>query len=216
MYILLENNISDGAYFGDMVDLYSAITLLSLYAFWTLTQYFLEKDDNPSNKIIDRVHKFSLCKSINKYLLNNVVLTKCLLILTTLMIDVNILYYCYDFLFNNNVLPIYLLFAGIILRQVCQSIVKIPIPKNIIWYNPNFPTLLMNYSVSNDFFFSGHTLTSLIFGFEMYKSSNYFVKAYALFFMFGEILFVLVTRSHYFMDVYASIATYFMLRYFIN
>jgi hypothetical protein len=132
------------------------------------------------------------------------------------MIDLAIIYYVYDFLINNNYRPMYLLTIGVILRQFCQYVNRLPSPENIIWFDPGFPTLIMNYNVVNDFFFSGHTLTALIFGFEMLQSKHIYVKIYAAFYMISEITFIFVTHAHYFMDVYGAISTYFMLRYFYD
>ena len=110
--------------------------------------------------------------------------------------------------------PISLLISGVILRQLCQCINRSPSPENVIWHDPGFPSIIMNYNVGNDFFFSGHTLAALIFGIELLNSQYKIVKVYAIVYMILEIAFVLVTRSHYFMDIYAAFATYFMLSYF--
>jgi hypothetical protein len=151
---------------------------------------------------------------IHKYLLDNVDVARWSIIITSLMIDVNLVYFIYDFLINKNVKPFVLLLCGVVLRQICQYMNRLPEPDNIIWYSPNFPSLIMNYNVKDDFFFSGHTLVSLIFGFELLGIDNMWVKSYAMFYMGVEILFVLCSRAHYFMDVYGAICTYFMMVYF--
>jgi hypothetical protein len=125
-------------------------------------------------------------------------------------------YFSYEFIFNNKFEPILKLLLGVSLRQLCQYVNRLPSPDHVIWFDPGFPSLIMNYEVADDFFFSGHTLVSFIFGVELLNSLNIYVKLYALFYMFIEIIFVLVSRSHYFMDIYGSISTYYMLSYFCD
>ena len=196
--------------------LFNVCLLSGLYAFWVLTQKFLETDAHNTTKIIDRIHSNEFMYKVHKYLLKNKLFTKYCLIITTLMIDLAVIYYGYDFIINNNHRPMSLVIIGVLLRQLCQYINRLPTPENVIWFDPGFPTLIMNYKVTNDFFFSGHTLSALIFGFEMLTSQYLFIKLYAILYMIGEIGFVMVTRSHYFMDIYGATTTYFMMRYFYD
>lgn len=196
--------------------LYNFGLLILLYIFWNKTQKFFSTDVEAKNLIIDRIHNLSFIKKINQFLRKNEVITKYNFILTSLLIDINVLYLVYDFLANDNHKPIFILMGGLVARQLCQFINRLPIPNNLIWKDPGVPSLFVSYNVSNDFFFSGHTLISLIAGFEFVNSQYIILKLYGLFFMFYEISFVMVTYSHYFMDIYASIATYIMMNYFYN
>jgi len=201
--------------FPNIRQMFLNIILLGLvYVFWLATQKFLEYDNHDNSRIIDRMHDSYLFSKIHHYLLNRKYLSTILMSLTTLMIDLNVIYFTYDFLINNNRQPILLLVIGVGLRQMCQFINRLPSPKDVIWFDPGFPSLIMNYQLGNDFFFSGHTLTALIFGFELFRSANFLVRVYSVFYMIVEIGFILVTRAHYFMDVYGAVSTYFMLSYF--
>lgn len=196
--------------------LFNVILFLGLYAFWIFSQKFLENDTHNNTHIIDRLHQLDGVSQIHEYLLNHHTITAYCFIITTLMIDLKIIYYVYDFIINRNYRPMHLILLGVILRQFCQYINRLPSPENVIWFDPGFPTLIMNYNVSNDFFFSGHTLTALVFGFEMLNSKYPLVKVYAILYMFCEITFIFVTYAHYFMDIYGAITTYFMMRYFYD
>lgn len=196
--------------------LHNILITISLYLFWHFTQMFLEHDNNNNinnDKIVDRLHNSIIIKKLHNYLLNNMHITKLLIMVTTLMIDINMIYFFLEFIINNKIKPIILLIGGVILRQLCQYINRLPTPEYVLWFDPGFPTLIMNYKVTNDFFFSGHTLVSLIFGVELFLSNNIYVKLYSIFYMISEILFILTSRSHYFMDVYGAISTYFMMAY---
>lgn len=196
--------------------LFNILSIGLLYGFWLITQYSLQHDTNNNNIIIDRVHNFVLFDAIHKYLVNNKNVARWSIIITSLMIDLNLVYFVYDFICNKNIKPIILLVGGVVLRQFCQHINRLPSPDNIIWYETNFPSLIMNYNVTDDFFFSGHTLVSLIFGIELLQIENIYVQGYAIFYMMVEILFVLCSRAHYFMDIYGAIGTYFMMLYFYD
>ena len=185
-----------------------------LYFFWVITQKFLASDIKAENQIIDRIHECYIVKNINEYLQENINVTKFHLMLTTLLIDVNVMYVIGMGIYTNRLDSLYMIISGVILRQICQYITRLPIPSGILWFDPGFPTLLMVYEAQNDFFFSGHTLISLITGSNIFmNTSNIFIKLYAIIYVLYEIFFVIVTKSHYFMDVYAGITTFFMLTY---
>jgi len=40
---------------------------------------------------------------------------------------------------------------------MAQATTALPAPPGMLWRDPGFPSLLVTYSVGNDFFFSGHT-----------------------------------------------------------
>ncbi len=185
-----------------------------LYAFWIPSQTFLSTDIRTENKIIDRIHDSETFVYILNYLEENSHVARFNIALTTFLIDITIFSVMAWSILYNYPRPVVLFFIGITLRQVCQFINRLPIPDRIIWYDPGFPTLFMVYAAENDFFFSGHTLTALIFGLELFDSKYLSAKIYGIFFIIYQIFFVMVTRTHYFMDVYAATATYFMISYF--
>jgi hypothetical protein len=194
----------------------NSIIILILWAFWTFTQQFLETDIQFNDKIYDRLHNNTVLTQMHDILFENDKLSDFCMMITTFMLDINLIYYIYTFFKYDEKKPILMLMAGVFLRQICQYVNRLPSPSDVIWNDPGFPTIIMNYNVLNDFFFSGHTLCSLVFGMELIKLKSKLVKSFALFFMISEISFVLVTRAHYFMDIYGAVTTYFMLTYFFD
>ena len=188
--------------------------LMFLYFFWINTQTYLSTDMSTNCTIKDRIHDSELVYLFGSYLKNNTHVIKFHIGLTTFLLDVNIVGVMASCIWRNNFQAPLLLVAGVILRQTCQFINRLPIPTDMIWFDPGIPSLFMVYKVQNDFFFSGHTLTSLILGLELITFDSYLMKIYSVCFILYEIIFVLVTKSHYWMDVYAAIATYFMMKYF--
>jgi hypothetical protein len=192
------------------------LSLIILYIFWTYTQYILATDLKANGIIIDRIHQSNLVENILHFLSENKDIARLNIIITTLLLEISIIYSLGVAIINNNLKIPYLLCVGIFFRQFCQSMTKFPVPDKMshAWFDPNFPTIFMNYEVENDFFFSGHTLTALIIGGDFIEQNNIFYKIYGFFLIMYEILFVLLTRSHYFVDVYGAISTYFMIKYF--
>ncbi len=90
-------------------------------------------------------------------------------------------------------------------RQVCQLLITLPPPPRIIWRDPGFPSLLVTYGVSNDFFFSGHTAIAFLGAIEVARLGHPLLTAVAFLVALGQALAVLVLRAHYTMDVVAAV-----------
>lgn len=104
--------------------------------------------------------------------------------------------------------PSFAPFIGIIivfsLRQISQLCCTLPPPPGIIWRDPGFPTVLVTYSVGNDFFFSGHTALAVFGAIEIFQLGPWWLGAIAVVVAIGEALIVLVLRAHYTLDVIAG------------
>jgi PAP2 superfamily C-terminal len=85
--------------------------------------------------------------------------------------------------------------------------VALPAPPNSIWHYPGFPSLLVTYSVSNDYFFSGHTAIAVLAVTEVARSGKRCLTALGILVAMFEIATVLVLRAHYTMDVFTGIVT---------
>lgn len=192
-------------------------TIIFLVAFvlYRYTQQLIERNNKSIENVSvnDRLLNCKLVTKINEYLSNNKTILKILFIMTSLMIDVGALIVLMKYIvWGEYKTPVILLF-GMLLRQINQLITKLPAPDKLLWFYPGVPSICVTYDVSTDFFFSGHTFFALTVGLDFYNSEYFIVKLYSLFFVFLEIIFVIVTKSHYWMDVYAAIATYFALRF---
>jgi len=102
------------------------------------------------------------------------------------------------------------------LRQLSQIICVLPPPDGIIWEFPGFPSLLVTYSVANDFFFSGHTGIAVYGAVELGRLKGrkgvYWGIAIALF----EASSVLILRAHYTMDVLTGVLAAICAAYLAN
>ena len=101
--------------------------------------------------------------------------------------------------------PSFAPFLGILivfgLRQMLQLCCTLPPPPGIIWRDPGFPTVLVTYDVSNDFFFSGHTALAVLGAIEICHIAPWWLGAVAVVIALGEVVIVLVLRAHWTMDV---------------
>ncbi|OYV05608.1 MAG: hypothetical protein CFE26_10710 [Verrucomicrobiales bacterium VVV1] len=126
------------------------------------------------------------------------------LILSSLFIDIFGLFLIGAAIFGPTFAP----FLGILivfsLRQICQAFCTLPPPPGIIWRDPGFPTLLVTYGVSNDFFFSGHTALVVLGAIEICNVAPWWLGLLAILIAVGEALLVLVLRAHYTLDVVAG------------
>jgi hypothetical protein len=195
--------------------IFKILYIIAGYIFWITTQRILGLDAISQNSVIDRMH--NLVRPINNYLRSNPKFMKYNFILSSLLIDINVSYVVIKYLLlDDDTRTITLLFSGFILRQICQYINRLPIPNNLIWFNPGFPSLFVTYHVENDFFFSGHTLIAFVSGFDIISNGDIMSKIYGTCFILYEVAVISFTFSHYFMDIYAAITTYFMLNYFYD
>ena len=95
-----------------------------------------------------------------------------------------------------------LLFA---LRQVCQSLCALPAPPGMIWRDPGFPSLLVTYRTSNDFFFSGHTALGVLAALEVAGLGPAWHAIAVALVALAEAAVVIVLRAHWTMDVLAAV-----------
>jgi hypothetical protein len=91
------------------------------------------------------------------------------------------------------------------LCQLCQALVALPAPPQMIWRHPGFPSLLVTYQTGNDFFFSGHTAIAVYGAIELSRYRRPWLKVTAVLIATIEALTVLVLRAHYTMDVLTAI-----------
>jgi membrane-associated phospholipid phosphatase len=175
---------------------------------WFWTQSLIARKPAPKDGIGDVVHE--LTAGWHRYLVLNGRAANATLIISSMFIDVFGLS-----LIGTAILgPTFAPFVGILilfaLRQCCQGLCTLPPPPGVIWRNPGFPSLLVTYSVGNDFFFSGHTAIAVLGAIEAAHFAPVWLAFLAAAIALGEMLTVLVLRAHYTMDVVAGALAAFL------
>jgi len=169
---------------------------------WFLTQSLISKRPFPSSGISDGMHL--LTAPLNYYLLLHPNIADGLLIVSTGLIDLLAIFVLAEWVFGPSVRPLLGMFILFGLRQLMQALCAFPQPENMIWHYPGFPSLLVTYSVANDFFFSGHTAVAVFAATELARLGRSWLKLLAVVIVLFEVATVLVLRAHYTMDVFTG------------
>jgi hypothetical protein len=127
-----------------------------------------------------------------------------LLITSSALIDALGLFLLARWLFGPSIRPFFGLFVLMALRQLMQTLCSLPAPPNMVWHYPGFPSLLVTYSVANDFFFSGHTAIAVFGAIELSRLHKPWLTAFAAIVVVFEIAAVIILRAHYTMDVFTG------------
>jgi len=179
-----------------------ALTFCAL-ALWFWTQSLIAARPLPASGIGDGLHQ--LTAPLNAYFLQHAHAANVLLIVSSGIIDLLALFLLGAWLFGRSVRPFLGLFILLALRQLMQALCALPAPPNMIWHNPGFPSLLVTYSVANDYFFSGHTAIAVFSALELSRLHRAWLSATAFAMVLFEITVVIVLRAHYTMDVFTGI-----------
>lgn len=172
---------------------------------WFWSQKLIGARSAPNLIIVDRLH--TLTASANLYLHVHSAAANLLLIVSSAIIDLLGIFLLAKWIFGASIRPFLGLVIVLGLRQIIQSLVALPAPPNAIWHYPGFPSLLVTYSVSNDYFFSGHTAIAVLAVTEIARMGKRWLTAFGIVITVFEIATVLVLRAHYTMDVFAGIVT---------
>jgi len=174
-------------------------------AAWFGTQALIGHRPLTSSGIGDGMHL--LFTPLNRFLIENPKAANGLLIISSGLVDLLAVFILLEWLFGRSVRPLLGLAIVLALRQVMQALCALPIPPNMIWHYPGFPSLLVTYGVANDFFFSAHTAITVFAATELARLGRGWLKGLAVFCIVFEAVTVLVLRIHYTMDVFTAIIT---------
>ena len=166
---------------------------------WFRTQKIIGRKISGSDGLGDAVHRFTA--GWHRYFVEHGKSADHALIASSLCIDAFGLTLIASAVFGASFAP----FLGILivfsLRQVFQLWCTLPPPPGIIWRDPGFPTVLVTYDVSTDFFFSGHTALAVLGAIQICHIAPWWLGAIAVLVALGEAVIVLVLRAHWTMDV---------------
>ena len=172
---------------------------------WFWSQKLIGARSTPSLAIVDRLH--ALTASANFYLHAHPSAADLLLIVSSGIVDLLGIFLLWRWIIGASLRPFLGLVIVLGLRQVMQSLVALPAPPNAIWHYPGFPSLLVTYGVSNDYFFSGHTAIAVLAATEIGRVGKLWFTAVGVLVVVFEVTTVLVLRAHYTMDVFTGVVT---------
>jgi hypothetical protein len=180
------------------------VTTIALLV-WFWTQSLIGARGVPANAIGDRLQ--TVTAPLNLYLQSHPSAANVLLIASSGIIDLLGVFLLAKWIFGASVRPFLGLVIVLGLRQLSQALVALPTPPNAIWHYPGFPSLLVTYSVANDYFFSGHTAIAVLALTELARLNRHWLTALAVLVVLFEVVTVLALRAHYTMDVFTGVVT---------
>lgn len=187
--------------------------LAAALGLWFLTQGLLGSRP-PVQAIGDQIH--ILTAAPHAYLESRPQITNAILIVSSLGIDLIGLGLLGWGLLGRSARPLAGVMVLFAFRQLAQATTALPPPPGMLWRDPGFPSLLVTYSVGNDFFFSGHTAFAVFGALEFSRLGKRAVTVMASVLALCEIIVVLVLRNHYTMDVFTGAAMAFAVWMALN
>jgi hypothetical protein len=166
---------------------------------WFWTQKLIARKAPEPDGMGDAVHRWTA--GWHNYFLTHDKAANRALALSSLGIDVLGLSLIGAAIFGPSFAPFLAILIVFSLRQICQLCCTLPPPPGMIWRDPGYPTALVTYGVSNDFFFSGHTALAVLGAIEICQLAPWYLGAAAVLLALAEALIVLVLRAHYTLDV---------------
>ena len=172
---------------------------------WFWTQSLIGARAVPGAGIGDGIHHAT--SAANAYLHGHPGAANALLIVSSVVIDLLAIFLLSMWIFAGSVRPFLGLVLVLGLRQIMQALVALPVPPDAIWHYPGFPSLLVTYGVSNDYFFSAHTALTVLAATEIAKLGRKWLTVVGIGLVLFEMATVLVLRAHYTMDVFTGLVT---------
>lgn len=171
-----------------------------------LTQNWIGAVSAPLCKIHDALQH--LLAPLNAYVAHHDQLSNVLIILYSVFGDAIVLFLICCAIIHSSIRPILPLILFMILRQTMQMLVTFPIDPGLVWHDPGFYSLFLNYHVSGDFYFSAYVGINILGALEMHEIFRKKWLTALNFCTAGFIIFIdMVLRAHYSTDIYTSIIT---------
>lgn len=180
-----------------------ALAVGGAYAAWLVTQHVLEKTRGVVTGFTDHTHQ--LLAGVNAYLNAHPSLADVILAVSSLEVDLAALSMVAFFCIRRESRPLLALWLILAMRQLCQVSVSMPPPEGMIWHYPGFPTIVVTYGTSTDFFFSGHMALATLLATELTAQRAPRTKqAIAWGLALVQAVVILAMRFHYVTDVAAG------------
>ena len=153
-----------------------------------------------------RDYTFHWVAKQNEFLIKNKEVMRQLIVFSSFMIDfqhlMGLTIVC--FVENSSWRPIFSFMLTFPARQFVQNLVLLRRLDTWLWFDPGSPSLTVGFHDTNDFYFSGHIASVILWGFEYhalgYKWMNYFTVVNLIM----QWIFLQTSHVHYFIDLYTG------------
>jgi hypothetical protein len=176
--------------------------LLVAFAFFGAAERLVGSRGLP-HRIDDLMH--DLFTPLNSELHSNPRLADALLIAISALADLAGVGLVLWAIFGKSIRPLVGLLALYGMRQSVEVLCELPEPDGMIWRYPGFPSLLVDYGVMGDFFFSGHTALIAYATAEFAAMRRWWLASLGALCTLVVVVVLFSLRAHYTMDVFAGI-----------
>lgn len=180
--------------------------IIFLIFIWRVSQGLIshyKTDLVPTCGVYDALLLFFM--PINEFLHSHKEASRWVILSSSLIIDMMLLYFVMYSLYKKTLRWFIGIFFVLLLRQITQIMVVLPLPPGMIWFDPGFPSIGVTYGVSNDLFMSGHIAFTTFGAFALsYIYKNIYIKFFRYFLIIFEISAIASIQGHYFMDIFAG------------
>jgi hypothetical protein len=199
-----DNNHSSNSY-PKIFFVVRAIIISSCIVFVYLNStYATLLQDGEVKCLDDKIFDFT--SDINKFFQKNTFYRRALLITSSFFIDFVIIFFSILWTKRGrSYRPViaYMFFYSI--RGITQNMFQMRYPEGYLWEYPGFPSLVISYLKTNDFFFSGHIGFPIIAGMEFYYFGYVNMYYFCLMSSVFEALTMIFLRGHYSIDLFAGV-----------
>lgn len=149
---------------------------------------------------------FEATAGINKYLAENQTPRHLLIALSSLCVDFVIIYMSVSWIcYGRSWRVLFSLGFFYMFRGFVQNLFQMKFPEGYLWEYPSFPSIMVSYLKTNDFFFSGHVGFPIIIALEFQNTNNKYMMIFCLLTCVFEAFTMIVTRGHYIIDLITGI-----------
>lgn len=178
------------------------IILIACFGLFDAVERFVGRRGLP-DRIDDLLH--DLFSPINAALHANPQLADAAMIAITGLADIAGVALTLCSIFSRSVRPLIGLVVLYGMRQTVEVLCELPVPAGMIWHYPGFPSLLVDYSVMDDFFFSGHTAMVVYATAELALRRHWWLAGIGVVCTLFVAIVLLSLRAHYTMDVFSGV-----------
>lgn len=149
---------------------------------------------------------FNLTKGMNNFFGKNSTYRRILLISSSLCIDFVIIFFAILWTKRGrSYRPVIAYMMFYTLRGITQNLFQMRYPDGYLWEYPGFPSLVISYLKTNDFFFSGHIGFPIIAAMEFYYFGYVNMYYFCLVSSAFEGMTMIFLRGHYGIDLMAGV-----------
>ena len=160
--------------------------------------------DHDVKQIDDRL--MDLFDGINEYIRQNQTLQDAMLIICSLFMDIMFFSTGFYWVFKGKSSRLVVTTLSFyLLRIAVQHMWYSPYPTHYVWNDPGFPSLVVPYGRTSDFYFSGHMGIVTICASEWFKYKKYWVSALIALGGVYTTFIMLAYQAHYSIDIFTGI-----------